>query len=64
MCLVGKGEITVFAQNGALWTIWSDPELDPFWGPRQGDLPQIPGSEQAYDLVQNFGALMITLFKF
>ena len=40
------------------------PELDPFWGPRQGDLPQIPGSEQAYDLVQNFDALMITLFKF
>ena len=64
MCLLDKGEITVFAQNGAKRRFGATPELDPFWGPRQGDLPQIPGSEQAYDLVQNFDALMITLFKF
>ena len=64
MCLLGKGEIIVFTQNGALWTIWSDPRIGPFLSPRQGDLAQIPGSEQAYDLVQNVDALMITLFKF
>ena len=39
------------------------PELDPFWGPGQGDLAQILGSEPAYDLVQSFVAQMITLFK-
>ena len=32
--------------------------------PRQGDLAQIPGSEQAYELVHIFFALMITLVKF
>ena len=64
MCLLGKGEIIIFTQNGALWTIWSDPRIGPFWAPGQGDLAQILGSEPAYDLVQNCGALMITLFKF
>ena len=58
-----QGEIIVFTQNEALWTIWSDPELDPFWAPGQGDLAQILGSEPAYDLIQSFVAQMIILFK-
>ena len=64
MCLLCKGEIIVFTQNEALWTIWSDPELDPLWAPGQGDLAQILGSEPAYDLVHNCIAQMNTLFKF
>ena len=64
MCLVGKGEITVFAQNGAKRRFGATPELDPFSAPRQGDFTQILGSEPAYDLVQNVVAQMITLFKF
>ena len=64
MCLVGKGEITAFAQNEAKRRFEATPELDPFSAPRQGDLAQILGSESAYDLVQYFVAKMITLFKF
>ena len=64
MCLVGKGDITVFAQNGAKRRFGETSELDPFWAPRQGDLAQIPGSEQAYELVHHFVAQVIMLFKF
>ena len=63
MCLLGKGEITVFAQNGAKRRFGETPNWTPFLGPRQGDLAQILGSEPAYDLVQNFVAQMIILFK-
>ena len=58
-----QGEIIVFTQKEALWTIWSDLELGPFWAPGQGDLAQILGSEPAYDLIQSFVAQMIILFK-
>ena len=64
MCLVGKGEIAVFAQNGAYPRFGVTLEWDPFSAPRQGDLAQIPGSEQAYELVHHFVTQVATLFKF
>ena len=64
MCPVGKREITVFAQNDAYPRFGATPELGPFLAPRQGDLAQIPGSEQAYEFVHHLCVLVITLFKF
>ena len=54
----------VFAQNGAYPRFGATPELGPFLAPRQGDLTQILGSEQAHEFMHHFFVLVITLFKF
>ena len=63
-CLVSKREIMIFAQNGAYRRFGGTLGWDPFSASRQGDLVQIPGSEQAYELVHHFVTHVITLFKF
>ena len=60
--LVGKREITVFAQNDAYPRFGATLEWDPFWAPRQGDLAQISGFEQAYEFVHHSIDQVITLF--
>ena len=64
MCLLSKREITIFAQNEAYRRFGGTLEWDPFSASRQGDLVQIPGSEQAYELVHHFVTQVNTLFKF
>ena len=64
MCLVSKREIIIFAQNEAYPRFGATLEWDPFSAPRQGDLVQIHGSEQAYELVHYFVVQVITLIKF
>ena len=54
----------IFAQNGAYRRFGGTLGWDPFSASRQGDLVQIPGSEQAYELVHHFVTHVITLFKF
>ena len=60
--LVGKREITVFAQNDAYLRFGAPLEWDPFWAPRQGDLAQISGFEQAYEFVHHSIDQVVTLF--